>query len=73
MASNQTPTCKGAYCCVVGCHRETVRDRDKVNFFYFPTKNQEKRQLWIKAVNRSFYVSIEGTNTLTVPSVLFLI
>ena len=53
MASNQTPTCKGAYCCVVGCHRETVRDRDKVNFFYFPTKNQEKRQLWIKAVNHS--------------------
>ena len=53
MASNKTPTYKGAYCCVVGCHRETVRDKGKVNFFTFPTKNQEKRQLWIKAVNRA--------------------
>ena len=32
MASNLTPTYKGAYCSIVGCHRETVRDRDKVNF-----------------------------------------
>ena len=55
MASNQTPTykAKGEYCCVVGCHRGTVRDKGKVNFFSFPTKNQEKRQLWIKAVKRS--------------------
>ena len=53
MASNKTPKYKGDYCCVVGCHRETVRDKGKVNFFNFPTRNQEKRRLWIKAVNRS--------------------
>ena len=53
MVSNQTPRYYGANCCVVGCHRDTVRDKGKVNFFNFPTKNQEKRQLWIKAVNRS--------------------
>ena len=52
---------KGQYCCVVGCHRETLRDgtlrdKDKVSFFRFPAaanvRNPEKRQLWIKAVSR---------------------
>ena len=53
LVSHKTPKYKGAYCCVIGCHRSTVRDKGKVSFFNFPTKNQEKRQLWIRAVNRS--------------------
>ena len=55
MATNDTPTDKGTYCCVVGCHRDTAHDKGKVSFFTFPTRNEEKRQLWvwIKAVNPS--------------------
>ena len=52
MASKKPEKPKGAYCCVVGCRRNSVRDKSEVNFFIFPTRNQEKRQLWIKAVNR---------------------
>ena len=53
-ASSSKKKIRGHYCCVVGCHRETIRDKDNVNFFRFPTgrRNPEKRQLWIKAVNR---------------------
>ena len=61
MASNVSSSSKkrkkGHYCCVVGCHRESLRDRDEVSFFRFPAmigkrSNPEKRQMWIKAVNR---------------------
>ena len=53
MATNDTPTYNGTYCCVVGCHKDTADDKGKVSFFTFPTRNEEKRQLWIKAVNHS--------------------
>ena len=45
---------RGRYCCVVGCHRETLRDKDEVVFFRFPAKSRypEKRLSWIKAVKR---------------------
>ena len=53
MASNQpSKSLRGPTCCVVGCNRNKVRDKDEVSFFKFPTKNLEKRQLWIEAVNR---------------------
>ncbi len=40
------------YCCVVGCHRNEGVDRPHTKFFTFPTKNQEQRELWIKAISR---------------------
>ena len=40
------------YCCVVGCHKNSVTDRGKVGFYRFPKRNFEKRELWIKAVKR---------------------
>ena len=39
-------------CCVVGCHRNTKRDKGTVGFYRFPKRNFEQRQLWIKAVKR---------------------
>ncbi len=41
----------GSYCCVVGCHNNTYRDIPRLKFHVFP-RDQERRQLWVKAVNR---------------------
>ena len=40
------------YCCAVDCHNNTVTHQGVVGFFRFPKKNQEQRELWIKAVKR---------------------
>ena len=47
------------YCCVVNCNRNsnTNPDGDNVKFFRFPAKNQEQRELWVKAVKR---IDIKG-------------
>jgi len=39
-------------CCVVGCSRNTVKDKGVVGFYRFPSRNLERRGLWIKAVKR---------------------
>jgi hypothetical protein len=52
MASKANSRGGGILCCVVGCNRNTKRDQGKVKFFSFPTRNQEQRILWIKAVKR---------------------
>ena len=38
---------KGTYCCIVGCHRESHRDRFEAAFFRFPSnvRYPEKRKL----------------------------
>ena len=53
LSSSSKRKTQGQYCCVVGCHRQSLRDKDEVNF-RFPAKSRypEKRQLWIKAVQR---------------------
>ena len=46
-----------------------VQDKGKVNFFSFPTENQEKRQLWIKAVKRSNWEPKRWTKIILLGSV----
>ena len=40
------------YCCVVNCHNNGTKHAGKVKFFRFPIRNEEQRNLWIKAVKR---------------------
>ncbi len=42
----------GDFCSVVGCHRNSTKDKGKVRFFSFPKLNKEQRELWISALKR---------------------
>ena len=42
----------GSYCCVVGCHSNTVRNSGQVKFHPFPKSNQEQAEAWIRAIKR---------------------
>ena len=42
----------GSFCCVVDCHKSTVRDKESVRFFKVLRANEEQSNLWIKAINR---------------------
>lgn len=46
-------------CCVVGCQNSSVKAPKGVSFHRFPARNEEQRELWIKALKRQ---TVDGSN-----------
>ena len=69
MSSSKKKT-RGQYCCVVGCHRESLRDKDKVNFFRFPNRNPENHcntliPYAINTLNKESFTLVTSNNSTT--------
>ena len=56
----------GKYCCVVNCSNNTVRE-SHLKFWICPNRDQQQRELWIKAVHRK---NPDGTDWKPGPSTL---
>ena len=50
------------YCCVVGCSQARGEEAG-VSCFRFPKRDQEQRELWIKAVQRKSTVAKNSFNS----------